>query len=135
MARNHGKWTVGRTGCVVSDLKTRPDKLPGFYWDNAFFLSQQEITAEEKSEVDYYGGYILAESIPSNEDALIIAAAPDLLDACKQILNGLSSFDQVEYFNGLKSARLAIDKAEPKPIMIPEFSEGTINRIMQIINK
>lgn len=41
------------------------------------------------SDVDYYGGFLIAESILKVEDAKLIAAAPDLLEACIRSLQVL----------------------------------------------
>lgn len=40
------------------------------------------------SDVDYYGGFLIAESILKVEDAKLIAAAPELLELLIKILNG-----------------------------------------------
>jgi hypothetical protein len=61
MSEINEKWSKGKTGgCVVSDTPnhhTRDD------------------------HVDYYGGHLIAESIPKQEYVNLISAAPDLLEA------------------------------------------------------
>lgn len=65
MKHTKGNWNVGRPGTVISD---EMDELPkGSGYD----------------DTDYYGGYLIAESIARNADAKLMAAAPDLLEACK----------------------------------------------------
>lgn len=58
-----------------------------------------------KTNVDYYGGHLIAESIFSEADRDLIASAPDLLEALQDLLifdNGKPEFD---------AARAAIAKA------------------------
>lgn len=64
-------WTVGRPGCVVSDTKQRSN--------------------DDQRDVDYYGGYCVAESITSREKALILAASLDLLAAAKALVDAIDS--------------------------------------------
>jgi len=62
-----GPWRIGKTGgTVVCDTATH---------------------REDASGVEYYGGHLVAESICRREDALLIAAAPDLLAACESIVD------------------------------------------------
>lgn len=65
MAHTKGNWKVGRPGTVVSD---KMDELP---------------IGKGYDDTDYYGGFLIAESIARNADAKLMAAAPDLLEACK----------------------------------------------------
>lgn len=68
---NHtpGNWQLGKTGgTVVTDV------IP----DNA-------LTHTGHSDKEYYGGYLIAESILSKDDAKLISSAPDLLNACKRM--------------------------------------------------
>jgi len=123
MGRTYGNWKVGNYPSVII-TDERMDTYAGEFERNSW----------EKQELDYYGGYILCESIRSIDDARVIAAASDLLDACKQILSGVDTVDLVEFFNGLNSARIAVLKAEPRLTLIPEFSNETINRINHLIN-
>lgn len=78
---NTGDWSMGKNGgCIVSDQM--PYRL--------------RYTAEEyKSEVEYYGGYLIAESVPTKEDARLIAASKRLLEksmklheVCEKRMNG-----------------------------------------------
>jgi hypothetical protein len=89
------KWSKGKhAGCVVSDVANP-------HGDNG--------------GSDYYGGYLVAESIPKQEYVNLIAAAPDLLEACKIALEleGTisASYDPEEFCTML---RAAIAKAEGK---------------------
>jgi len=65
-----GTWRIGKqAGTVVSDKKV--------------------ITLSDTGhdDIDYYGGYLIAESIARKEDAKLIAAAPIMLETL-QIING-----------------------------------------------
>ena len=60
------KWSKGKhAGCVVSDA-------PNPHGDNG--------------GTEYYGGYLVAESIPRQDHVNLIAAAPDLLEALEEVL-------------------------------------------------
>ena len=61
-----GKWSTGRTGCVVSDIPTT------------------KIESTGHSDTAFYGGYLVCESIPTKKISRLIAAAPMLLEACRQ---------------------------------------------------
>ena len=77
---NPGNWLVGRNGrCVVSDQM--PDRL-------------RYTTEDYKNEAEYYGGYLIAESIPTEEDAHLIAASKRLLE------KAMSLYDMFEKMNG-----------------------------------
>ncbi len=67
----YGNWKKGKAGnSVVSDKQTLP---------------VQPITGH--NEIDYYGGYLVAESIPDEDHQNLIAATPDLLEALESIEN------------------------------------------------
>lgn len=123
MSRTYGNWKIGNyPSVVVTDQRT--SSFQGYF-------DREEW---ERYELDNYGGYVLCESVHSPEDALVIAAASDLLDACKQILAGVETVDIFEFFNGLNSARAAIQKAEPSPKLLSEFSQETLNRVHHLLN-
>lgn len=63
-------WTTGKCGSVVA---TEP--YEGMPYGTGH------------SDVDYYGGYLIAESIPTVAIANLIAAAPDMLEALENIEN------------------------------------------------
>jgi hypothetical protein len=63
MEYSKGNWSVGKYGSVVTD------NGEGF------------LTTTGHDETEYYGGYLIAESILKPADAHLIAAAPDLLSA------------------------------------------------------
>src|SRR6185437_12871862 len=90
-----GKWTVGKFNSTVISDKT-PEKYIG---------------ASGHNDTDYYGGFLIAESI-SSHDAKLIAAAPELLEAL-QILAGDVEKGPVKFTmeEKLKIARDAIKKA------------------------
>lgn len=63
-----GNWSIGIPGTVVSD---NGDNTP-------------ENTGHDDTE--YYGGYLVCESIASKADAQLISASPELL----RVLNGMT---------------------------------------------
>lgn len=72
MEYSKGNWSLGKTcGSVVTDCSEGFEKDTGH------------------SDTEYYGGYLIAESILKPEDAHLIAAAPDLLRANKENLEFL----------------------------------------------
>lgn len=72
MEYSKGNWIVGKTvGAVVTDC---PDGFP---------------TKTGHDDTEYYGGYLIAESILKPADAHLITAAPDLLKANKETLEYL----------------------------------------------
>lgn len=61
--------------------------------------------------VEYYGGYLVAESISKSEHVDLIAAAPDLLEACKEALDRLRHVATVEpKLNGYGVRRETIEQ-------------------------
>lgn len=65
-----GNWRVGKhSGCVVTDAP-----IPG-------------AVGSGHSEVEYYGGNLICESVYRPADARLIAAAPDLLSELQNIAN------------------------------------------------
>ena len=65
------KWSKGKhTGCVVSDTPNAHG-------------NQTETT-------EYYGGYLVAESIPRQDHVNLIAAAPDLLSIAESLQVAIS---------------------------------------------
>ncbi len=64
-----GSWRLGKHGgTVVADSRT--GKKPGAGHD----------------DVDYYGGFLVCESIATREIAQAITALPDLLAVCKEVI-------------------------------------------------
>ena len=87
-----GPWAVGRRGgCVVSAAP-----IPGM----------REGTGHD--DVEHYGGYLIGESIWRKEDAQLIAAAPELLEALQAIVD-LPAHPMRK--KGVEIARAAIAKA------------------------
>ncbi|WP_445656856.1 hypothetical protein [Achromobacter sp. NCFB-sbj8-Ac1-l] len=72
MTTNHtpGNWTLGKTGGTVVSDQPLPDYTINGGHDH----------------VEYYGGHLIAESIWRAEDARLIAAAPELLEALIDVL-------------------------------------------------
>jgi hypothetical protein len=93
-----GNWKVGKTGGVV--VSDQP--LPGYDINGGH------------DHIEYYGGHLIAESIWRKEDARLIAAAPDLLNALGLALEYWADRQQ-RYRNRapvwVQEARAAIAKA------------------------
>jgi hypothetical protein len=94
MERRQTKWRAGRAGTVVSDVLPK-DACGG---------------SEDK---DYYGGYLIAESVAPSMVSLI-AAAPELLEALEMVRDA----DNDCRLDGLPTipldARAKIDRALAK---------------------
>ncbi|MGV8136519.1 MAG: hypothetical protein AB2L20_15025 [Mangrovibacterium sp.] len=63
MAHSKGTWKLGHCGSVVTDN------------GDGFPLNTGH------DDIEYYGGYLIAESIYNIDNAKLIAAAPDMLEA------------------------------------------------------
>ena len=89
------KWTAGKTGgAVVSDTPNRHGN---------------------DENVDYYGGHLIAESIPKQEYVNLIAAAPHLLGALELLesnMDGDVFVDAIKREMYLSIIRAAITKAK-----------------------
>jgi hypothetical protein len=91
MAYTKAPWKLGRAGSVVADIENAP-----------------EDTMNGHNDYKYYGGYLICESIATEEDARLISAAPDLLYACKVAIGDIE-----QALNRL-TIKEAIAKAEGK---------------------
>lgn len=94
-AISDGKWSLGKTGGTVVT-------------DNDEVLQNH---SQGHGDKEYYGGYLIAESILKIEDAILISAAKDLLDACIQWKAAESMGDLQELQNAKSSRDAAIKKA------------------------
>ena len=94
MSHSKGNWKIGLCGSVVTD------NGDGFE------------TTTGHNEIDYYGGYLIAESILKPDDAKLISAAPDLLNACIMSRNAIAFLAQTS--DAAKNTIVAIDAAIDK---------------------
>jgi len=76
------------------------------------------------SDVAYYGGDLVCESVGNKSDLQLIIAAPLLLDACKQFVNAADApeTDMQELRNAYTSAKQAIAVAEPVQLLLPGYA-------------
>ncbi|WP_299153122.1 hypothetical protein [uncultured Christiangramia sp.] len=73
-----GNWKIGRIeSVVVSDKKVK----------NTNFPIPPNPSESREVEKQYYGGYLICESIANSIDAKLIAAAPKMYEALKSIEN------------------------------------------------
>ncbi|KAF5072845.1 hypothetical protein DSECCO2_197330 [anaerobic digester metagenome] len=71
-----GTWKVGNhPSQVVSSEKVKNRNYP----------SPPNPSKSEDEDIEYYGGYLVAESIGNIEDAQLISAAPELLEALQLV--------------------------------------------------
>lgn len=89
---NQGPWRIGALASVVCDTPVE-NGVPG------------------TSDVEHYGGYLICETV-SLPNALLIAAAPDLLEACKKALDYLQRSDVYRDGDAYPALIQAITKAE-----------------------
>lgn len=101
-----GNWKIGNNfSNVVTDKRTeRPTYSESDY----------------EREKEYYGGYIVCESIMTKEDAKLIVAAPDMLNALQELTHlhaceqeGIRSGQPTpeQWFEAVEKAGKAIQKA------------------------
>lgn len=91
-------WRTSGNATVIADV---PTDLAG----------NEIVTIRTPEENRAYGGYLICESIDSTENAKLISAAPDLLDACRQMRNALNSKNVTEFAYAVVTINKAIIKA------------------------
>jgi len=97
MKYTRGPWRIGNGTCVVADTPTRN-------WGKSFSINYYSREDERR----HYGGDLIAESINVEANARLIAASPDLLEACKAVL----AVGGEDWEAGERVLRAAIAKAE-----------------------
>jgi len=71
-------WKIGNyPSVVVSDTKQK----------NTNFSSPPNPVESEDTEIEYYGGYLVCESIGNENNAKLIAAAPEMYEIIKSLEN------------------------------------------------
>ena len=91
------KWEIGNVQSTVVD-KNQHSCLDDFY-------------PQTKEAEKYYGGFLIAESIPKREYVNLISAAPEMLEALKMALEKAER--NIAFWNtDLQLMREAIAKAE-----------------------
>lgn len=90
-----GPWRIGLTGDIVADAPSGHD---------------------DPSNVDWYGGHLIAESVPPHNRP-IIKAAPDMLTALRQLIADArpcnwDDEEDLEQWRAWVAAHAAIAKAE-----------------------
>lgn len=77
-------WKVGKhKSCVVSDVKQKNTNFP---------IPPNKVESED-SEIEFYGGYLVCESIGNGESAKLIALAPEMLATLKTVCSRLIGVD------------------------------------------
>jgi hypothetical protein len=73
-------WKIGNyKSCVVSDTKVK----------NTNFPSPPNPEESRDEDIEFYGGYLICESIGNNQHAKLIAAAPDLLVSSNTLIQAI----------------------------------------------
>lgn len=73
------KWKV-RPGAVVSNVKAQ---------DSFLNKNKNQIRSSTEDEVEYYGGYLVCESIASPEIGVILASALEMREMLNMYLNAI----------------------------------------------
>jgi len=94
-----GEWKAGSHPGTVIKVIVNEDGIP---------IKTGSDDVDGYDDVDYYGGYLVAESIRLKEDVQLIAAAPELLEALilgrKQLLRSGVTVDNADLYNTLDKA-------------------------------
>jgi len=97
------KWKVGKhKSVVVSDTKIK----------NTNFPSPPNPEFSENSDIEYYGGFLICESVGNDKIAQLIAAAPELLKCLKEAIESL----EYERNKAPEEWYEVIDKAEGRVV-------------------
>lgn len=92
MPHTSGNWKLGKQAdTVVSDF-------------------HHNYHGYDREDKEYYGGYLIAESIGTDADRQLISAAPDMLAALEEVLKFHD--DKIHDLNVWTMARKAIAKAK-----------------------
>lgn len=75
---SEGNWSVGKVGSVVSD------ETPSWY----------KGTDSGHDDKEYYGGFLIAESIAREADAKLMAAAKEMEHALRSFIEGMTGKEQ-----------------------------------------
>jgi hypothetical protein len=106
MDQAKAKWKLGNCGSVVSDIETTNKKGTGH------------------GDIEYYGGYLVCESIPSEQIARLIAAAPDLLEALKTARSVLEDILSRESWKSYHGQRVSSDIQDNLPIITAAIAKA-----------
>ena len=93
-----GNWKVGTNfSNIVTDEKT---ERPSYTKENY------------ESEIEYYGGYLICESVSKKADAKLIASSPELLEALNEMVRMYEEVQPAGGWQGVyELAKYAIKKA------------------------
>jgi len=96
-------WKVGNhPSVIVSDVKIQNNNFPS--------PPNNKESADE--DVKYYGGYLVCESVGNSKLASMISAAPDLLEALKEMVRMYEEVEPAGGWQGVYEMSLcAIKKA------------------------
>lgn len=96
-----GPWKIGNYGSVVTNTPDRQVEIVG---------------PHSEDTINWYGGHVICETV-TNGNAALIAAAPDLLEACKAARDWYAKYSKQGHTPGPVEQALidAIAKAEAKP--------------------
>jgi hypothetical protein len=77
-----GPWKVG------------PRHFSEIVSENEVITTSPRLRVDTEDEIKYYGGHLVAESVFRKENARLIAAAPDLFEACKKAYASLEAITE-----------------------------------------
>jgi hypothetical protein len=104
-------WSIGQSNTViVSDIKQNNGKYA-------------KPNREDSEEINFYGGYLVCQSVRNLDNANLISAAPDLLSCVEEAFSIVSTLN-IKPVKSLCRWQKVLDKA--KGITEPEFENDEI---------
>lgn len=123
-----GRWTLGIPGTVVSDT---PSVQMIKYSSSRTCYSTGGYT-----DTDYYGGYLIAESIFTKDDAEVIALVPEMTQTIIDLVDLFEDIDKTLFHHNHNIEGYHLN-GDLEPIMnfVSNFDMEKVNKARQLIGK